>query len=366
MYLVDCVLAVGRGIGSQHPIQSMSEIEQIGRERPLEGNGSRAEEQLIFGFSEAMEAVRKRVEKVANTCIPLLIQGEGGTGKELLARWIHAHSCYRSGEFVKVNCAAIPNQLLESELFGYEKGAFTGAYGSKPGRVELANNGILFLDEIADLDPISQAKLLQFLQDGTFCRIGDSVERVIQTRVICATGTDLEERIKEGGFRADLFYRINVVRLCLPRLRERREDIAILTEHLRQRFVKEFKIPREPLSRARLAYLERLQWPGNIRELSNFVLRYVLTGMEGTGAEEDGYVRATALNNEITLKSIASLRQRTKAATLEKERSLLLEALRANQWNRRKAAASLRISYRTLIYKIKNAGIPSRRTPPSS
>ena len=178
-----------------------------------------------------MDLVRKRLMKVAPSDIPVLIQGEGGTGKELCARWIHAHSAFGSGEFVKVNCAAIPGTLLESELFGYEKGAFTGANSCKPGRVELANNGTLFLEEIADLDLGLQSKLLHFLQDGCFSRIGDTTERVVNTRLICASRRNLAEEVNCGRFRADLFNRINVVQIALPKLCERREVIPVFAEY---------------------------------------------------------------------------------------------------------------------------------------
>jgi len=181
-----------------------------------------------------MAEIRVRAEKICHTDVPVLLGGDGGTGKEALARWIHARSNYAQGQFVKVNCAAIPGTLLESELFGYEKGAFTGAHAAKPGRVEIAHNGTLFLDEIADLEMALQSKILHFLQDGRFSRIGDQAERTVNVRVICATNKDLEQEIASGNFRADLFYRINVVRFHLPRLRERKEDIPLLAEYFRK------------------------------------------------------------------------------------------------------------------------------------
>src|SRR5712692_11852051 len=188
-------------------------------------------DEVVFGSSTKMMELQQRAAKVCGTSVPVLLHGDGGTGKEVLARWIHKQSPACNGEFVKVNCAAIPGTLLESELFGYEKGAFTGAYISKPGRVELAHNGTLLLNEIADIDLGLQSKLLQFLQDGRFSRIGDQAERGVETRLICATNKDLEHEIEAGRFRADLYYRINVVRLRLPRLRERREDIPLLAEY---------------------------------------------------------------------------------------------------------------------------------------
>src|SRR5579859_141904 len=188
---------------------------------------------VLFGRSGVMEEVRSLAAKVCRVNAPVLLTGDGGTGKEALARWIHQHSSGAAGQFVKVSCAAIPGTLLESELFGYEKGAFTGAHASKPGRVELAQNGTLFLDEIADLGSGLQSKLLQFLQDGSFSRIGGAEEKLVETRLICATNKDLQHEIDAGTFRADLYYRINVVRIKLPPLRERSEDIPMIAEYFR-------------------------------------------------------------------------------------------------------------------------------------
>src|SRR5690348_5910413 len=185
-------------------------------------------ESVVFGRSEAMRMLRERLDKVAGANVPVLIHGESGTGKDIIARLIHGFSPWRTGPFVKVNCPAIPGTLLESELFGYEKGAFTGAYGSKPGRVELAHRGTLFLDEISELDLDLQSKLLQLLQDGQFCRIGAQEDKRVEVRIVCATNRHLETEIENGTFRQDLFYRINVVNLALPPLRERRADIQEL------------------------------------------------------------------------------------------------------------------------------------------
>ena len=188
-------------------------------------------EAVVFGCTETMQAVRSRLDKVAGANVPVLIQGESGTGKDIIARMIHACSPWKSGPYVKVNCPAIPGTLLESELFGYEKGAFTGAYGMKPGRVEMAHRGTLFLDEISELDLGLQSKLLQLLQDGQFCRIGAQEDKKVEVRVVCATNRKLEQEVDNGTFRQDLFYRINVVNLHLPPLRERRADIEDLTNY---------------------------------------------------------------------------------------------------------------------------------------
>src|SRR6267378_1790130 len=175
-------------------------------------------DEIVFGRSTAMLAVHKRVEKICHTNVPVLLCGDAGTGKEMVARWMHCRSPYKEGQFVKVNCAAIPGSLLESELFGYEKGAFTGAHGSKPGRVELAHKGTLFLDEIADLDMGLQSKLLHFVQDGSFSRIGGEFEKSVDARFICSTNRNLEIEINAGRFRADLYYRISAFQIGLPRL----------------------------------------------------------------------------------------------------------------------------------------------------
>src|SRR6202166_3366186 len=236
---------------------------------------------VLFGRSAAMSEVRLRAEKICRTNIPVLLCGAGGTGKEAMARWIHTHSRNGSGQFVKVNCAAIPGNLLESELFGYEKGAFTGAQVSKPGRVELAHNGTLFLDEIADLEMGLQSKILHFLQDGCFSRIGDQAERAVNVRVICATNKDLEQEIAAGHFRSDLFYRINVVRFRLPLLSERKEDIPVLAEYFRTLHEQQFAIESKPLSQEMIEYLQNANWPGNVRELSNGMAPPRFIGAEG-------------------------------------------------------------------------------------
>jgi two-component system response regulator AtoC len=319
-------------------------------------------EDVLFGTSKRMVELRSQAQRICGTNIPVLLTGDGGTGKEALARWIHAHSEYTQGEFVKVSCAAIPGTLLESELFGYEKGAFTGANIGKPGRVELAHRGTLFLDEIADLDLNLQSKLLHFLQDGTFSRIGDHMERKIDARLVCATNKDLEEETNAGRFRQDLYYRIHVFRLKLPLLRDRREDIPGLAEFFRQKFERQFGIEREPFPAEMLEYLQNLPWAGNIRELSNVVARYVLIGPEGMISPESKPKRNRSRVGENADGTQVTLKRMAKDAIKEMERNVILETLRANQWNRRKTAQELKISYRALIYKIRDAGLISRRS----
>lgn len=313
-----------------------------------------------------MAEIRSRAEKVSGTNITALLCGEGGTGKEALARWIHDRSAYRNGAFIKVNCAAIPSHLLESELFGYEKGAFTGAVAAKPGRVELAHNGTLFLDEIADLEMALQSKILHFLQDGSFSRIGGEEERTVNVRVLCATNKDLEQEIDKGAFRSDLYYRINVVKFRLPRLRDRKEDIPALAEYFRTIHQQHFSIISTPLTAEMIESLEKSEWPGNIRELSNGMARHVVLGpdaaMNRPSLPDNSLLRSHIKTSvgEVPLKRIA------KAAIQELERNVILNSLRDHQWNRRKTAAALKISYRALIYKIRDAGLSSRRSQQSA
>jgi two-component system, NtrC family, response regulator AtoC len=319
-------------------------------------------EEVYFGQTAVMQAVRRKLEKVANTDVPLLIQGENGTGKEVLAQLVHARSVWSKGAFVKVNAAAIPGPLMESELFGYEKGAFTGANTSKAGRVELADGGTLFLDEIAELDLGLQAKLLQFLQDGHFSRIGGQEEKHVQTRIICATGRQLEQEIDAGRFRSDLFYRINVIHIKLPPLRDRRGDIPFLANYFVSTFSARFQQTAPKLSREVLHLLQRRVWPGNIRELENCMARCVILGGpdEALGAyhyEEPPVDTGDERIKEdpIPLKRIAEKARR------EIERDVIMKTLEDFNWNRRKTAEALKISYRTLLYKLRELDLPSMR-----
>jgi two-component system response regulator AtoC len=317
---------------------------------------------VYFGQTAAMQAVRQKVEKVANTDVPLLIQGENGTGKEVLARLVHARSIWSKGALVHVNCAAIPGALMESELFGYEKGAFTGANASKAGRVELADGGTLFLDEIGELDLSLQAKLLQFLQDGHFSRIGGQEERHVRTRIICVTGRQLEREIDAGRFRSDLFYRINVIHIKLPPLRDRSADIPFLANYFVSACSARFQQTTPKLSKKALHLLQRRVWPGNIRELENCIARCVIFGPdEALGAYhyEDRPVVDTEderiKEDPIPLKRIAEKVRR------ELERDIIMKTLEDFNWNRRKTAEALKISYRTLLYKLRDLDLPSMR-----
>jgi two-component system, NtrC family, response regulator AtoC len=308
-----------------------------------------------------MQVVRERVERVAGTNVPVLIRGESGTGKEVLAKLVHSRSPWEEGPFVKVSCPAIPGTLLESELFGYEKGAFTGAYGSKPGRVELANRGTLFLDEIAELEPSLQAKLLQVLQDGQFCRIGAQEDKHVEARVVCSTNRDLEREIKLGSFRQDLFYRINVVAMYLPPLRERSADIPALVSYFLDYFSLKYDTPARPPSSRLLRMMQGYDWPGNIRELENLIKRYVILGSEDAIASDLVSHDRSQSVAAIVADGPVSLKAATRQVVRELERKIILKVLQENHWNRKQTARSLNISYRALLYKIKEAGLPHKK-----
>ena len=319
-------------------------------------------ESIVFGRSDAMQALRARMDKVAAANVPVLIHGESGTGKDIIARMIHGRSPWRSGPYVKVNCPAIPGTLLESELFGYEKGAFTGAYGTKPGRVEMAHRGTLFLDEISELDLALQSKLLQLLQDGQFCRIGAQEDKKVEVRVVCATNRILENEIENGTFRQDLFYRINVVNLALPPLRERRADIEELVNYFLEYYNRKYNCRAKSLSTELMTVLQKYHWPGNIRELENLVKRYVILGTEEVISSDLVTKQQDYFNPEINLDGPISLKKLTRQATRELERKVILKVLQAHHWNRKQAARALSISYRALLYKIRDAGLPSNRS----
>jgi two-component system, NtrC family, response regulator AtoC len=317
--------------------------------------------EVLFGASRAMSEIRDNVERIAGTNVSVLVQGPSGTGKELMARYIHGRSPWRTGGFVKVNCPAIPGTLFESELFGYQRGAFTGAYTSKPGRIEMANWGSLFLDEIAELEPGMQAKLLQVLQDGQFNRIGGQGERQVNVRFICATNRHLETEVRSGNFRQDLFFRINVVNLELPALKDRKEDIPTLVDYFLNRYARQFQRPASLPSKDLLSLFERHDWPGNIRELENLVKRFVILGSEdaiykslnGSCCRDNG--EKTGVAKE------ASLKQLTRQAVKELEKRIILSSLEENHWNRRAVARALGISYAALLYKMREAGVPARQ-----
>jgi two-component system response regulator AtoC len=313
---------------------------------------------VIFGQTEVMQQVRETLERVAGASVPVLIEGESGTGKDIIARLLHQRSFCAKGPFVKINCPAIPTGLLESELFGYESGAFTGANQKKTGRMEAAQFGTLFLDEISELEPGLQAKLLQALQDGQFCRIGAQEDTKIDVRVVCATNRNLEADVESGRFRRDLFYRINVTKLELPPLRERRDDIPHLANYFLELYNVKFNGRAFPLTNDLLDLLRQYHWPGNTRELENLIKRYVILGAMAITSALAG-VRPNVFSlTPARMNGPISLRKMTRTALHELEGKLIIQALEANNWSRKEAARDLNISYRALLYKMREAGLP--------
>jgi two-component system, NtrC family, response regulator AtoC len=323
-------------------------------------------ESVIFGQTAAMQEVRRKLERVAAANLSILITGESGTGKDIIARMLHLYSPWANGPFVKVNCPAIPGTLLESELFGYEKGAFTGASGTKPGRVEMAHRGTLFLDEISELDSTLQAKLLQLLQDGQFSRIGAQEDKKVEVRVVSATNRELHQEIDAGNFRHDLFYRIAAMIIHLPALRERAVDIPLLCEYLLQYYNDKLNSRAPSLRPALLGKMQRYYWPGNIRQLENLIKRYVVMGTDDVIVSELLQTNDRDTFPDLTFDGPVSLKKLTRQTVRKVEARIILGALHANNWNRKKAARAVGISYRALLYKLKEVGIPQRRaTPPA-
>ncbi len=314
---------------------------------------------IIFGKTATMQAVRTKLERVAETDVPVLLQGESGTGKEICVRLLHALSLRAKGAMVKVSCPAIPHSLLETELFGYEKGAFTGAMTTKLGRVEQAHQGTLFLDEVGALDMGVQSKLLQVLQDGTFTRVGGHDPRSIATRLISAANTDLRTQVEEGTFRLDFLFRINAVTVNLPPLRQRIQDLPILIDYFIEHYARVFHHTPELLSKSAMRLMQSYHWPGNIRQLENLIRSYVLIGSEeALVAELMPEEQRGGITTEIDLSEPVSLKRITKKATQDLERQIILKVLQANSWNRQKTAKWLQISYRSLLYKLSEVGMP--------
>jgi two-component system response regulator AtoC len=312
---------------------------------------------VIFGQSSIMAAAREKLERVADTTVPVLLQGESGTGKEIFAKLLHARSNRSKCAWVKVTCPAIPLTLIESELFGYEKGAFTGAYATKRGRVEQAHLGSLFLDEVDGLDTSTQAKLLQVLQDGTFSRVGAQESRKVNTRLVCTANGNLRQRIEDGSFRLDFFYRINAVTFDLPPLRKRASDLPMLIDYFLRLHAKAYRVEPKPLSREITSMMLRYDWPGNIRQLENMIRGYVLIGNEEALAADLAPATPTGIIPEIDLANPISLKEITRAARQSLEREIVLKVLRVNGWSRRKTAKWLNISYRSLLYKLQELKI---------
>ncbi|WNG37847.1 sigma-54-dependent Fis family transcriptional regulator [Archangium minus] len=432
--------AMSRALGSRMPARQGSAGAQVASAATKEESSG---ERVLISHSPAMRRVRALVERIADTDVPVLLLGESGTGKEVIAREVHARSNRRNRPFIKVNCAALPGELLESELFGHERGAFTGATAEKPGKFELADQGTIFLDEIGEMAIRLQAKLLQVLQDEEFFRVGGKKSVRVDSRVVVATNRDLEREIELGNFREDLFYRLNVVAIRLPALRERPEDIVPLTDHFLKKYGRQYMSGVAELPPEVLRAFTEYEWPGNVRELENMVRRLCVlkdptlvldelraggrapasapslpTSYAGDGDVEPpaptirvpvpatmpampavtaagagGSVQVLEMPSrgvvppvEVPVNQVApvryanpfdvpqppppppsvpegemSLKDIGKRAAMLAEREAILAMLQRTAWNKRRAAGKLRISYKALLYKIKECGIVDPR-----
>jgi two-component system response regulator AtoC len=329
------------------------------------------------------------IQRIADTDVTVLIRGESGTGKELIARTVCASSLRRDKPFVKVNCAALPAELLESELFGFERGAFTGAIQQKPGKFEFANHGTMFLDEVSEMSAALQAKLLQVLQDGEFSRLGGKRDVRVDVRIIAATNRDLERSVGTGEFREDLFFRLNVVSIQLPPLRARREELPALTDYFVKKYSVQYNRTCEDISAETMSLFMQYDWPGNVRELENVIKRAVVLG--GEEAIRKDVIRGIELSthrvgqpprpsNRVTTHDARpasplptatptqiaaaahqagnySLKEVARTAARQAERELIAKVLQQTRWNRKQAAEILSISYKALLYKIKDSGL---------
>jgi two-component system response regulator AtoC len=359
--------------------RALSQTDGAGSAEPAarsmaEGDPSVPDLELLFGKSRPMRAVENIVRRAADTNATILLQGESGTGKEMVAQAIHYVSGRRDKPFLKVNCASLPGELLESELFGHEKGAFTGAHRRKPGKFEVASRGTFLLDEIGEVPLDLQAKLLHVLQDGAFFRVGGS--ELIQTdaRVIAATNRDLASVMAKGAFREDLYYRLNVVTISIPPLRERREEIPFLVEYFVEKFCRQYNRDVPNFSPDTMQLLQEYAWPGNVRELENMIKRAVVLQSETLVQEEIAVRRqqpwpsrlsreqsdpaSSPLSSsvpELGLKDVA------RRAALAAEKVVLKDVLEQVRWNRAEAARLLKISYKAMLYKIRIAGLDNTK-----
>lgn len=336
-------------------------VERTLRARRLENENRRLAAEVgdrdrlvdLLGRSPSMQQVFRRVEKLAGTEATVLLGGESGTGKELAARALHQLSRRSGGPFVAVNCAAIPETLVEAEFFGAERGAYTGADRARPGKFEAAQGGTLFLDEVGELPQAIQPKLLRALQERRITRVGATRELDVDARVIAATNRDLAAEVAAGRFREDLYYRLNVVAVTMPPLRERREDVPLLAEHFRERFSRRHGTRVEPFSTAVLRRLVEYPWPGNARELANAVERLVLLA-------EDGVVSPADLPAELAAPARTSGGFRLPPGGLsfeELERDLLAQALELAAGNRARAARLLDLPYKAFLYRLEKFGL---------
>ncbi|OGW13641.1 MAG: hypothetical protein A3G93_15870 [Nitrospinae bacterium RIFCSPLOWO2_12_FULL_45_22] len=324
----------------------------------------RGEEAIAFvSISAPMEKIKGLIEQISDSDVPVLILGESGVGKEVIARYLHLRSPRKDKPFIKVNCAALPKELLESELYGHEKGAFTGAYRQKAGRFELANRGTIFLDEIGEIDLMLQAKLLQVLQDGEFTRVGGEKDIKVDVRLVASTNKDLEVSVEQGTFRKDLYYRLNVVKIVAPPLRWRREDIPILCQHFLDKYNRKHGTKIKKISPVLMKFFEQYSWPGNVRELENMIKKLVVFQSENLILEELSHnISQRAENqgeNPLDLCHSASipLKEIGRKAALKAEKELIKSILDRTRWNKAQAARILNISYKGLLNKIRECGL---------
>jgi two-component system response regulator AtoC len=320
----------------------------------------------FLAASPQMLKIRQQILQIAPVDVPVFISGESGVGKEVVSRMIHLRSTRRQQAFVKVNCAALPGELLESELFGYEQGAFTGAVRAKPGKFELANRGTIFLDEIAEMSPHLQAKLLHVLQDGQFSRLGARAVVNVDVRVLAATNVDVKEAMRSGRFREDLYYRLNVLSIHVPPLRERTAEIPLLFRHFLVKYSEKFAKAAPDPSKHLLEAALRYQWPGNLRELENFVKRYVILEddegslrelLEMTGQQQ----RVAPRDEPAPVMKEQGLKALVRGLKDEAETEAIADALEQTNWCRKDAARKLGISYKALLYKMRQFNLDSGR-----
>ena len=328
------------------------------------------EDLSFLAASPQMVRIRQQILQIAPVDVPVFVCGESGVGKEVVARMIHLRSKRRNQAFIKVNCAALPGELLESELFGFEQGAFTGAVRSKPGKFELANKGTIFLDEIAEMSTHLQAKLLHVLQDHQYSRLGGRHMIETDVRVLAATNVDVHEAMKTGKFREDLYYRLNVLSILVPPLRERTAEIPLLFRHFLEKYSEKFgKLPAEP-SKHLLDAALNYPWPGNLRELENFVKRYViLEDDEGSLrelVEMSATRQRTSPREEPVLPKEQGLKALVRGLKDEAEMEAIADALEKTRWCRKDAAKMLGISYKALLYKMRQFNLDTPRNRRSS
>ncbi len=355
-----------------HPDDFHLALQRIEDHRRLESEVVRLRQQiersapynLLFGQSRRMRDIQAIVDQIADTDITVLVRGESGTGKDLVARTIHECSSRRAKPYVKVNCAALPRDLLESELFGYEQGAFTGANHTKEGKFEFADGGTVFLDEISEMHIDLQAKLLHVLQDAEVCRLGGKEPVKIDVRVVAATNRNIEEEVQQKRFRGDLYYRLNVVNILVPPLRERAEEVPHLVQFFLDKYKKQYNRPDACVPEDLVSEMSSYFWPGNVRELENYLKRLVVIGdADGVRREMRNASRTDPRRGDVVdAVDPAEFRGRTlrevsKEASQEAERKILERVLERTRWNRKKASDLLDISYKALLYKIRETGL---------